>query len=323
MFCARLHRSSVVVGCIAALLLVLLCVPGRVYDWDPGFSSKHAHGWPFVYLRREVYIGSTIGTAPVVSKGYRESLDLLPMEGIPSLSADNWRFWESRDLLDNPRCEFSPTTLAADAALALLFLAAIVMLFEYRRCRRASLLGFSLGDVFVILTLVCCALGWFELTNSSFRREVAIRTAFEGEDSPGVLEEKCIAPDWARALVGDRWMPSFMWRTGQVDATAEIAQLPTLCNDLRALPYSTTLVLSGPILGDGHYPYARLSAIRQLDTLKVWTMPRLDDRDVQELSQLGGLKKIVLAEGQAYSNLIERLQTALPGCRIVEDDADL
>ncbi len=92
---------------------------------------------------------------------------------------------------------------------------------------------------------------------------------------------------------------------------------------MRALPYSTELALYGPIFGDGHYPYARLKVIRQLQTLCVGTYPRLDDRDVRELSQLSSLKKLILPEGTATPEIIDRLQTALPRCTIVQADADL
>lgn len=195
MFRAHLHRSSVVVGIVIAMVLVLLCVPGRIYDWDPGLSAKHAHGWPFVCLRREVYLGSITGTAPVISKTYQESLDLLPMAGVPWLSVANWRFWESRDLLNNPRREFNPFALAADAAVAALLVAAIVMLFEFRRRRRSSVFSFSLMDGFVGLTLACCAFGWFAWLRNSFQQEVAAQAAFEDEESPGSCEQLCIAPE--------------------------------------------------------------------------------------------------------------------------------
>ncbi len=204
---ARLHRSSVVVGVIAACLLVLLCVPGRIYELYPGSSIKFEHGWPLVYLRRE-----TVVTPPTATtfKNYRSSLDSLPMGGIPWLSADNWRFWEAADFTDTPRREFSPVDLAFDALLLLLLLTSIVILFEYRRRRRASILSFSLTDGFVALTLACCALGWFALIRNTFQREVAAQAALEDEDSPGSCEEVCIAPAWTRSLVGDRWMPLFM-----------------------------------------------------------------------------------------------------------------
>lgn len=114
-----------------------------------------------------------------------------------------------------------------------------------------------------------------------------------------------------------------MWRATEINAGADIAKLPTLCDDMRALPYSTKLCLHGATFGDGHYPYARLNAIRQLETLCIETYPRFDEHDVEELSQLSSLKTLVLHEGTATPQLIEQLQTALPHCRIVEDDANL
>ena len=50
----HLHKSSIIVGLIVAVLLVLIEIPGRVVGGLGGSnpSKVFEHGWPWVHLRR-------------------------------------------------------------------------------------------------------------------------------------------------------------------------------------------------------------------------------------------------------------------------------
>lgn len=104
MFRGRLHKSSIVIGLLVALLLVLLNIPGRLVDHQTSTGNTFEHGWPFVFLRRLTdepgtvveYLGKPISVAfAPVWLTRRDAVQYLPMWGIPWLSAVNWQFWEA------------------------------------------------------------------------------------------------------------------------------------------------------------------------------------------------------------------------------------
>ena len=150
----------------------------------------------------------------------------------------------------------APST-AADAVSLTILLAAIVILFEFRRRRRASVVSFNLADVFVTLTLACCALGWFALARSSFQREVAAQATHETkmipDSSKRVASPRLRRAPWS-AIDGCRRSSG----AGVDRCFRRCRSISSLCDHMRTLPYATTLSITGSIFGDDHYPYARL-----------------------------------------------------------------
>ncbi len=314
----RLHKSSIVIGALAAAALVLICLPGRVYDQYPGAYSRYEHGWPFIYLRRETEQSSAL--ASVTWPAIRNALQTLPMSGVPWLSVENWKFWQSDTRPEFSRWEFSGEILAADIFVVMALLLAMVFAAEYRRRRRSSMLSVSLAELFVLLTAVCCVLGWVYRVRAGYRQEVAVITSIKSQDEAYMGSVKCIAPTWVSALFGNCWMPGFMWRTDSIGCNQDVSVVAELCDRMNALPYSNSLQLSGAVFGDGHYPFAKLRSIRRLETLSVSSTPRMDEQDVQELVQLSNLKKLVLEKSHGDPRLIRQLEQGLPGCTIVDED---
>jgi hypothetical protein len=314
----RLHKSSIIVGFGIALLLLLVTIPGRVVDWSPAMSTKYEHGWPFVYLRRETVQSASL-TGPVFSR--REFPSQLPMWGIPWLSVDNWKAWESYDENGITYWELNGRTLVADSVVVTLVLGAFVVIAEFRRRRRKKRFSFSLGDMFIVLTVASVALGRIAYLKHESQRETAITATFDEPQTPVVDDEICAAPVWIKGLIGEKWMPDFMWRAQSVWVRAlEVKDAQQLCIQIRELSYVNKLTLDG-FLREDHFAYAALGSIRQLETLRVKTTARIDDRDISELSQLIGLKKIAIDQ-EIWPERLSRLESALPNCKVVEADKD-
>jgi hypothetical protein len=116
-------------------------------------------------------------------------------------------------------------------------------------------------------------------------------------------------------------MPGFTWRVGSMGVRPlDVEDVDQLCTKLRQLPYLSKLSISG-FLRDEHFPFANLASLSHLETLRIDTTARLDDHDIQELSQLQALKKIAMMPGNAPERL-SRLKVALPGCEITDSDED-
>ena len=154
----HLHKSSIIVGLIVAVLLVLIEIPGRVVGGLGGSnpSKVFEHGWPWVHLRREIK-EYNVGFSYPPDPRYR-----LPHWGIPWLSAENWRIWEADASVVPPRWDFNTAVMLCDLAVALLVLAGAVVCWEFLRRRRAKLFSFRFGlrGLLLAITAVAAALGW-------------------------------------------------------------------------------------------------------------------------------------------------------------------
>jgi hypothetical protein len=312
------HKSTIVVALAVVGLLVLVDVPGRVDDWSPGAFSKFEHGWPLTYLRQRTQ-QSPFATVAFASR--REAQSKLPMAGIPWCSLANWEVWEAQTFEGVTYRTLDQRALVLDCLLGLVLLVAVVGGYEFRRRRRAHLLSFSLVDVFVVITATCAASGWVALLKQEASRETAIIAKLDESKTPIADGDVCVAPLWIKSLAGEKWMPDFTWRTGSVAVAAlDVEDVDQLCAEIRDLPYLSKLTISGFLPGD-HFPFATLASIRQLEKLQIDTTPQINDRDIRELSELRGLKKIVVRQGIAPERL-SRLESALPGCKVVDPDED-
>ena len=305
----HLHKSDIVVAVVTILLLVLIGVPGRVVDYQTGLSKTFEHGWPFTYLRRQTDetiwtnvngMNLTLSFTPNLLNR-RDSLAHIPMFGIPWLSPESWAVWEfMKEDNDKSKWQFRLAALAIDAALAVVVLVVAVAAWEFRRRRRPRVLSFTLADLFFTITFVSIVMGYLIHLRHGYVRE----TKFDRQSSVPNLwcEEGCIAPVWLKSLVGERFMPNFTWRVTSVSVTGlEITDPNALPVDLANFPYLSTLEISGTFGGNGRFPYSVLRSLPQLTTLKLDSTPRLDGQDVRELSELTGLRSLILDEQSTIS----------------------
>ena len=317
----RLHKSSIVLGILIALLLLLINVPGRVVDYLPGFSKTFEHGWPSVYLRRQTREPSR-PSLKLTRVARRNAPAQLPAWGIPALSGENWAFWQSHIAFDSPRWHFSAINLMINIAMSLIVLFVFVAAWEFRRRRRPHLLSFTIADILIVTTAVSVLLGHLVYLNRGHLHEVQHNT--KSPQSALWCEETCIAPTWLRSLIGERLMPAFMWRVDRVSASGlELTDASAIRNELARFPYLHTFELYGTIGGTGHFQYSSFRLLPQLKTFKISNGPRIDDQDVSELIQLTGLTTLVVSKSMVSSqDQIPRLQTALPNCKIIDSDDD-
>jgi heme/copper-type cytochrome/quinol oxidase subunit 2 len=160
----RLHSSTVVLAFIIAILLVVVCVPGRIVEFYPGYAKTFEHGWPLVYLRRQI----EDSTAPPPRTGFtrREMPRHLPMLGVPWLALDHWFLWQARANGDSILWRLSFKCLAADALAVVILFMLFVVAWEFRRRRRPHLLSFALADLLVATTAICMVLGYYVISIS-------------------------------------------------------------------------------------------------------------------------------------------------------------
>jgi len=323
----RLHKSSVVVGVAMAMLLALICIPGRAVDYQPILSKTFEHGWPLTYLRRQTDqtvwsnvngMQLTLSFTPVLLDR-RESVRRIPMLGIPWLNADSWMIWDA-EVDDNGEAKWQvwPAAFGVDVATTSVVLAITILAWEYRRRRRPSVFTFTLADLFVAITSVSVVMAYLFHEQRSYLRELAFVPPL-GETNLW-CEENCIAPVWLQSLIGERLMPPAAWRVASIYVDAmEWPEPHRLVQELKKYPHLSTLEISGSFSGNGRLPYSQLRALPALATLKLTTTPRLDFQDVHELSELTRLRTLVLDE-QVTTELesIPRLKAAMPNCNVVD-----
>jgi hypothetical protein len=328
----RLYKSSIIFGLLVATLLVLVNFPGRVVDHQPSFGDTFEHGWPFVDLRRQidepattiVHQGVTLSVAySPVWLNRRDIASYLPMWGIPWLSAENWRIWEARVEDGTRRRDFRTSVFVLDCAVALLVLMAAIAAWEFRRRRRPRLLCFGLSDLMVAMTGASVVLGYLVYLNREYQREAQIdaEKLVSFDDSWYTYEEECIAPVWVRSLIGERFLPSFLWRhdTVLIDPML-VTDAKTLAKDISRLRYLRRIDL---MVGDGsprtkRFSFSVLRAVDQVKKLDLCDYGNIDEQDVKELKQLTFLKELILWKDEVPPHILSQLETELPECDIVD-----
>jgi hypothetical protein len=316
----RLHKSTLVVGLLVALVLVLIEVPGRVVNgiWSAGAigEAHYEHGWPWVYRFRIQgnAIGSLLTNTP--TGRWLEVRSDLPHRGVPWLSAPNWRFWENRapaSQLEEPQVSrFNDFLLLADGAVALAIVAVAVMAWEVRRRRRPRALSFRTSEMLIALTAVGMVLGWLVYLERERQREQAVVASFEPDYI--AYYETCIAPRWLQSLVGSShglfWPPSKVWIL--VKSTKDADEKLTAVGRLK---HVRRVIVQA---GDGIRPihFSRLQPVKSLENLDVRGYYEINAEDVAELSQLSRLQRLHIFNGIVPPALRERLSSALPNCEI-------
>jgi hypothetical protein len=317
----RLHKSSVVVGLIVLLLLVLISIPGRIVGGMGGSnpSKVFEHGWPWVYLRRETK-EYDVGFSYPPDPRYR-----LPHWGIPWLSAENCRFWEADNAAASQRWNLNTAVLLCDLAMALMVLVGAVVGWEFSRRRRAERFAFRFGLRGLLISIAAAAgfFGWLTYLQREHGRETALID--RGDRSSGPMEtiwypidHVCVAPLWLRSLVGVRVWPEFSWRASAVSIHLERGdKMHLMVADISQLDYLRKVSIEG--YPRRRFPFSVLRNLEQIKTLEIWRPTILDEPALNELGQLKQLRKIVIQDkDEIASDVLARLEAALPNCKIID-----
>jgi hypothetical protein len=318
MYKLRLHRSSIVFGLVLAVLLVLIVAPGRVgYGaWGARNAGRlyFEHGWPGVYLRREMENPRAAGAARPVTVYVRTGL---PRFGIPWLSAENWQWWGA----DKGRWRFSPWILLGDVLAGACVVAVGTWMWEWRRRRRPRLLSFGLAEILVVMTVAGLVLGWVEYQKREFKREEALRQGGQETRHQWLADGTlCVAPRWLQSLTGPAVYPDFLWRPWR--ATVSVYKAGEEAEPLRAVSQLKHL---REIYLFGFGVPVDYGALRRLDRLECLLVAQpMSDEQIEQLAQFRRLRKLVLMggspgpEGVTREELAVKLQKKMPWCEVVD-----
>jgi hypothetical protein len=253
----------------------------------------------------------------------------LPFWGIPWLNSANWRVWERSLVSPATRWRLSASTLLIDGVFAIFVILAIVAMCEYRRRRRPSLISFKLWEFFVGISFLCAGFGWIAFLEREHQREASIierEISRSNEDPIGECwfetDQTCVAPTWMRSLVGERFMPKFMWRTGgvQIQRQWRDENRPEIYQDISKLHHVRQVVLENT---RDPFHFSNLSDFRRLNTLELWDCQWLDAEDVRELKLFPRLRKLIVEDmDEMPSEIQSLLAEELPNCQVVNYDDD-
>lgn len=309
-----IHRSTWAIITLALIALLLANLPGsydrnqRTSAWDVGIQ----HGWPWVYLDRD------LGSVSKINPGL---------------------LWK---IGDEPKA-FHPAGAVGDVAVGLAILLAIGILAEWRRRRRQSFWQITLLEaLFAVVLLAVGSATWGWLLKETDRQLAALAGIRAG---PAVNRSGYITAAWESRLP-DWWMslgrPQARPRPGYVigidstytpadpllESLAQFANLRELrlggariqnlnvLENLQHCPRLQLLDLSQTGLTDEALdPIARVSSLVDLDL----SHNEFTDEGLKKLQALKHLKYLDLTNTGASDEAVEALQQALPQLEITDD----
>lgn len=337
-----LHKSTIIVGIVAVVVAVLLEMPGHVVFGTNGADvmTEFEHGWPWVYLHRRTHRQFPVDKIPPERQVEKSASGIeywfntrtnVPMWGVPWLNVDGWLFWQSNERSGHPGHKLLAKVLLGDVAVSLVATSIVVFCWELRRRRRPSALSFGLGDILVAFAIVASALGWWMYMRREFDREQRFETRID-VNAWDTLNFDCVAPLWMRSLVGERLLPSFLWRTTGAsiysDDIDDPAKAERIVEEIKQFRFVSQVSVHGNP-NSTPFPFAILGGIKRLETLdltsygitdeKTWLFSgRLNERDMAEIMQIEQLRKLELLDrSDIPSSQLPRLEQALPNCRII------
>jgi hypothetical protein len=294
----HLHKSTIVVGLLGVVALVLIEVPGRMgYGaWgarNPG-RLYFEHGWPCVYLRREMVNPAASGAA--------RNRQVYVRSG------------------QSGRWQFRGGLLLWDVLVAACVVGLGTWAWEWRRRRRPNASSFGLAEIMVAMTAAGLVLGWVAYQKGEFEREEALRLGGQEGRSHWLADgTTCVAPRWLQSLTGPAIYPDFLWRpwraTVDVYRAGEEAEAVRTISQLKHL---REVYLSGfePV------DYTALGGLDRLECLMV-AMP-LSAAQLEQISQLRNVRKLViiggtpLVESLTKDEVMAGLRKKMPWCDVVD-----
>ena len=204
---SRPHFSTFVLLLPVITALVLIVVPGVVSDEND--AVWYDHGWPWLYLRREVLSEPTISNAFAVATWAGGDSFSFPLStpGAELLTALNdrekpawcwaWAWWSPSESY-----EWHPIALLGDLGTMCLILAVPGVLLEWRRRRHARAWQFSLAESVLFVAMVAGVLAWWQANVRQSRLEATVSETL-GPENVSAVTTYC-GPEWLRHLIGVR-----------------------------------------------------------------------------------------------------------------------
>ncbi len=346
------HRSTHVFVGIAALVLLILNVPGQMVAGPDIFADgKYGphffvceycqHGWPWTYLRRES----------------------VALNGPPYLRLSHWRIFEGVEWFD-------ASCLVANAAVCLTSAFVAGFLFETWRRQRKRLLQYRIVDLLVFGGTVAMCAAFYASHRSRHRYESKIvQTIDKNEDQYWDINERVEwqrgGPTWLRQHIADQTLSVFDRVVGidmdggeQLEHAVKLSSLRAVCIKgavsnrelamLEQLPNLEALDMcyarlkdQGSDVHDDHvagrsFRLPSLPGLRGLNlygtpfdgaglenipSIEVLDLSRTDvsDESIPALLTLTRLKKLSLYGTAMTQSGIRELRRALPECTIIDE----
>jgi hypothetical protein len=325
----RLHASTCAALLLGCGFFVLLIVPGEYTERFPtadmlGLDSfTFEHGWPWIYLTREVEIEpSVIRQFELAIRTSQSVHGILPGQGIPWLQRWGWTFRgnvsESPSWIDRQPETWQPAMLILDILIAIVLLILLAATLEWRHRRRRHW-QFSLSEFVGAMLVVGIALGWWsiQLHYSHQERELA-------EKNSRIIEFDYRGPLWLRRLVGIDYLDRFR-RVVTIDLNDDrgINLRQALENVSQFKELQTLFVRSKSATENQLHPIEKLTQLREL----ILDIPSATDGDLANIGALTRLQELhILSCDQATSMGLRNLASlknlehlGLHGARVDSD----
>jgi hypothetical protein len=298
----NVRRSTLILTFGILALFVLLNVPGEFVSpgggsFGPAYPAEYAHGWPWVWLHREVDYQNPI------------HIPESPL-GLSWLAWSNWRFWQG-----NALWHFRLGAFAGNVVVPMLVILAIGSAWEWRR-RRAKGFRFSLAECMLGFVLVAAPLGWGWHVKNVASVEKAVADSLE---KFGFVSQEYHGPLWFKRLVGTRILdPAFMRIDSASISVDGDDEFQTAVTALQKLSYLRELSIEKRVDASS-VSYSELAKLKGLRHLTLDHIV-INEEDIAELAELRQLAEIDIGDWRWQKpEIMQRLLGALPGCRISEE----
>lgn len=230
----RLHRSTLGVVLLAAIVLVLIILPGENMDminYPPrGITCYFEHGWPWVF-QKQILLDNFYAKCTTIP--IRDIGESIPPWAVP----EGWIFFADTTY-------FSPIYLFLDILAAAAILTFISFFLEWRRRRRnLRIWQFSLLEICVLGFVVAGVMSWWAVRHR--------QALFENELN---IDQQCCGgytgPVFLGKLVGEGNLPdcwniiSFRWSPAQDPRSFEEKEVRKMISELNRLKYLKSVTTS-------------------------------------------------------------------------------
>jgi hypothetical protein len=319
----RLHKSSLLVAVLAAIVMARLVIPGLELDYRAeAIPSQYDgrmrfdHGWPLTYMERFVPFDSANGPAA---------------EYVTATFRARWAVWvgERRDL--------QVFTLIADACLATAIIVGVAAAWERRRRRRAHAWQLRISEMLLLVSAAAATCGWLSYARNEWQQEQDPLRALSRANAPYAEEfgarfwpvRTPCAPEWLVRLLGPDALPECLWRCTRMDVNYDSDQAYDGFADakvhLKKLKNLSVMVITAPSRRHA-IPFDELAELSQLRVLDLGTYLSRDEVETwqvlpEELERLPPLDRLVLPLRANLGPDAEHVvRTRLPQCEILFSD---
>lgn len=325
-----LHKSTLVVGALAAIGLGRIEIPGLELNQNAeAIPSQYDglmrfdHGWPLTYAERFIPLDAL----------ERPALTHPDTRLVSPTTLARWTVWVG------DRLDFKLSALILDGFIASACVVGITGLWEWRRRGRAHAWQLRISEMLLLVSLAAAACGWLSYARNEWQQEQGPLRALSRANAPYAEEFGArfwpsltpSAPDLLLRLVGPAWLPQCLWRCTRMDVNYDSDQAYDGFADaevhLKKLKKLRVMVITAPSRRHA-IPFDELADLSQLRVLDLGTYLSRDEVETwqvlpDELERLPPLDRLVLPLRANLGPEAERVvRTRTPQCQILFADEE-